>query len=155
MLVSRYALLVMLCCVLSGCAHRVQRAAAPVANVPPPSAGLTVCDAPDYTRCHKQKGVLPPHLLHSVDVIFPSDARRLRVGGISVVQVVVDASGHPQRVETVDSIRNRLPSDQADVGREMDESAIASVKQFRFEPATLNGQPVATQIKVMENFQLY
>jgi protein TonB len=40
-------------------------------------------------------------------------------------------------------------------GTGLDEKAIEAVKSWRFRPATLNGQPVATQIAVQVDFHLY
>jgi periplasmic protein TonB len=37
----------------------------------------------------------------------------------------------------------------------LDEKAIAAVREWRFQPATLNGQPVAVQINVEVSFRLY
>jgi protein TonB len=37
----------------------------------------------------------------------------------------------------------------------LDEKAIEAVSQWRFQPATLNGQPVAVQINVEVSFRLY
>jgi TonB family protein len=37
----------------------------------------------------------------------------------------------------------------------LDEKAIEAVHRWRFRPATLNGQPVATQIAVQVDFRLY
>jgi periplasmic protein TonB len=41
------------------------------------------------------------------------------------------------------------------VGVGLDEQAISAVQRWLFRPATLNGQPVATQIAVQVAFHLY
>jgi TonB family protein len=41
------------------------------------------------------------------------------------------------------------------LGMGLDEQAITAVNRWRFRPATLNGQPVATQIAVQVDFHLY
>jgi TonB family protein len=41
------------------------------------------------------------------------------------------------------------------LGMGLDEKAIEAVNCWRFRPATLNGQPVATQIAVQVDFHLY
>ena len=44
---------------------------------------------------------------------------------------------------------------QRSLGMGLDEKAIAAVRMWRFEPARKNGQPVAVQVNVEVNFQLY
>jgi len=44
---------------------------------------------------------------------------------------------------------------QRSLGMGLDEKAIAAVRIWRFEPARKNGQPVAVQVNVEVNFQLY
>jgi periplasmic protein TonB len=41
------------------------------------------------------------------------------------------------------------------LGLGLDEKAIEAVKNWRFRPGTLNGNPVATQIAVQVDFRLY
>ncbi len=41
------------------------------------------------------------------------------------------------------------------LGMGLDEKAIEAVSRWRFKPATLNGQPVATQIAVEVDFHSY
>jgi len=41
------------------------------------------------------------------------------------------------------------------LGMGLDEKAIEAVRNWRFRPGTLNGQPVATQIAVQVDFHLY
>jgi TonB family protein len=58
--------------------------------------------------------------------------------------IVVGKDGRPYDVHVRQSL-----------GMGLDEKAIEAVKNWRFRPATLNGQPVATQIAVEVNFHLY
>jgi protein TonB len=41
------------------------------------------------------------------------------------------------------------------LGMGLDEKAVEAVSRWRFRPATLNGQPVATKIAVEVDFRLY
>ena len=41
------------------------------------------------------------------------------------------------------------------LGMGLDEKAIEAVRQWKFEPARKNGQPVAVQINVEVDFRLY
>ncbi|MGZ4732881.1 MAG: energy transducer TonB [Terriglobales bacterium] len=44
---------------------------------------------------------------------------------------------------------------QRSLGMGLDEKAIAAVSTWRFQPATLNGQPVAVEVNVQVSFRLY
>jgi TonB family protein len=44
---------------------------------------------------------------------------------------------------------------QRSLGMGLDEKAIEAVRQWKFEPAKLNGQSVPVQINVEVNFRLY
>jgi protein TonB len=61
-----------------------------------------------------------------------------------VLFLVVDAQGQPRDI--------RL---QRSLGMGLDEKAMAAVSKWRFQPATLDGKPVATQINVEVTFRLF
>lgn len=91
-----------------------------------------------------RNGVSPPRLTYSVDPEFTQEAKKKKLSGICVLSLIVDSSGHPMRIRIVRS---------ADPGLDM--NAIAAVSQYRFEPALLNGKPVAVYINVEVNFRIY
>lgn len=49
----------------------------------------------------------------------------------------------------------RSPTVDASPGPEFDKAAIDAIKKWTFEPAKLNGQPVAVLINVTIEFSLY
>jgi TonB family protein len=75
---------------------------------------------------------------------FSEPARRAKYQGTVTLYIVVDKTG---RVSLV-----RL--DKA-LGRGLDENAMEKVKDWRFDPATRNGQPVAAAMKIEVDFRLY
>ena len=58
--------------------------------------------------------------------------------------LVVAPNGRPRNIRV-----------QRSLGMGLDEKAIEAVSQWRFQPATLNGQLVAAQINVEVSFRLY
>jgi periplasmic protein TonB len=66
------------------------------------------------------------------------------VQGVVLLLLVVGKDGRPYDIRVGESL-----------GMGLDEKAIAAVGRWRFKPATLNGQPVATQIAVEVDFHLY
>jgi TonB family protein len=118
----------------------------------PQVASLVVCDPPAFQSCHRVEGVTPPRVVHSETPVYPLAARRLKLEGVSVVSLVIDPEGVPRNVSIAHSIAESVPAPHHDVAMEMDKSAVACVKKFRFVAATLDGKPVATQGKVKMNF---
>jgi len=68
----------------------------------------------------------------------------MRIQGICLIGLVVDANGVPQKVHVVKSLEPSL-----------DEEAVASVQTWRFTPALKDGtQPVPFEVTVEINFRL-
>lgn len=57
-----------------------------------------------------------------------------------VLSLVVDEHGVPHKVAIVRGM-----------GEEIDQHAVEAVQQYRFKPATRNGQPVAVKLKLEIN----
>jgi TonB family protein len=117
-----------------------------------PKAPLIVCDPPAFENCRRVEGVTPPRVIHSETPVYPLSARRLKLEGVSVVSPVIDTHGMPRNVQTAQSIAETVFTSHRDVAAEMDRSAVACVKRFRFVAATLDGKPVATQVTLKMNF---
>jgi protein TonB len=81
-------------------------------------------------------------LLHRVEPDYPAEARQQQVQGPVVLDVRIGRDGAIQEVNLLSG--QRLLAD----------AAIAAVKQWRFKPRVVNGQPVETQTKVTLNFRL-
>src|SRR5208283_3602670 len=87
-------------------------------------------------------GIKPPKATHAPDPKFPvlpADAER---HGIVVMLVGVNAKGHVQAVRV-------LRSDE----QAFEQSAVETVKKWKFKPAEKNGQPVPVQVTVEMKFK--
>ena len=84
---------------------------------------------------------VPVKTVH-VAPVFPSIARSAQVQGVVILEAVLDASG---RVESVRVLRS-IPL--------LDQAAVEAVRQWRFTPALLNGEPVPVVMTVTVNFTL-
>jgi protein TonB len=88
--------------------------------------------------------VSQPELVFKVDPEFCEEARRAKFMGIVTVNLIVDAEGRPENVHVLRG-----------VGMGLDEKAVAAVKQYRFKPAKEAGKPVAVEMNVEVNFQIF
>jgi TonB family protein len=71
---------------------------------------------------------------------YPADAMAAGITGTVMAEVVIDPSGHVTDARIVRSIPL------------LDEAALASVRQWRFDPTVVNGEPVPVRMTVTVNF---
>lgn len=114
-------------------------------SVPQASAPVSITSAAQAARMK----ILPPKLVHQVDPEFPRDqyGHALRDRGDNVestIGLIVDTHGMPQNLHVVHS-----------AGERFDENAMKAIRQYRFQPATKNGTPVAFHLNVAVNFQMF
>ena len=82
-----------------------------------------------------------PQLKSTARPIYPLSARNARVGGVVLVRVLVSKEGEPLRVEVARGVQPDL-----------DEAAVAAVRQWRFEPGQKGGSPVQAWMTVAVPF---
>lgn len=87
--------------------------------------------------------VKAPRVVKSVEPVYPEEARRANASGIVIVETVIDKTGH-----VVDAVvLKSLPYGLSD-------AALDAVKQWVFEPATKDGNPVSVIYNLTVNFKL-
>lgn len=89
-------------------------------------------------------GVSAPKVVYDPDPEYSEEARKAKFQGTVVLWLVVSPDGKPQQIRVTRAL-----------GMGLDEKAIEAVRQWRFEPAKKDGQPVPVQINVEVNFRLY
>jgi TonB family protein len=103
--------------------------------------------SPEQRRA-AQAGGLPakttnPVLIRRTDPEYTEEARAAKFQGVVMLKAVVDTEGAPQDVSVVRSL-----------GLGLDEKAIECVKNWKFRPATKDGNPVAMWVTIEVNFRL-
>ncbi len=88
-------------------------------------------------------GVTAPRPISTPDPEYTDVARQAKTQGTCILQMIVDAEGHPRDIRVVRGL-----------GFGLDSKAIEAVKQWRFEPALKDGQPVNVQVSVEVGFHL-
>jgi len=109
-----------------------------------PSTGPGVGPGPAGIYPAGVHGVTVPQVIYNPEPGFSDEARKAKEQGVVTLLLVVGQDGHTYNIRVRQSL-----------GMGLDEKAIEAVGRWRFKPATLNGQPVATQIAVEVDFHLY
>jgi protein TonB len=87
--------------------------------------------------------VLAPKRIHSPDPHYPEEARHARVQGVVILQTIIDKVGHVTDIKVLKGLPSGLT-----------EAAVEAVSSWRFEPATLEGEPVAVYYLVTVSFSV-
>jgi periplasmic protein TonB len=84
----------------------------------------------------------PPRQTYSVDPVYPPLAREARIAGTVIMEAVIDEHGNVVEARVV----NGHPL--------LIEAALRAVRQWKYEPTSLNGQPVSVELQVQVHFKL-
>lgn len=88
-------------------------------------------------------GISPPAIGYEVKPVYTEEARRRRVEGDVVLEVIVLADG---TIGTVRVLRG--------LGYGLDETAVRAMREWRFHPAQRHGEPVDVVVEVAMEFRL-
>jgi protein TonB len=87
--------------------------------------------------------VQKPEKISDVQPQYTEIARKARIQGVVILQTIIDKDGNITDVKVLKG----LPMGLA-------EAAVTAVSQWKYNPATLNGKPVAVYFNLTVNFQL-
>ncbi|HXX45564.1 MAG TPA: TonB family protein [Candidatus Acidoferrales bacterium] len=91
---------------------------------------------------YESSGYRDGRLIHRVDPIYPDLARNLNVEGVVKLRLEVAADGKVSQVQVLSGPKLLLPA------------AVAAVRQWRYEPALLDGKPTEVEKEVDVQFHL-
>jgi protein TonB len=98
--------------------------------------------APAVQRIRISQGVIQGLLIFKVEPTYPPLAQQARIQGAVVMTALIDKGGNVQRLQVVSGHPLLAPA------------AIEAVKQWRYKPFVLNGQPLEVETTVTVNFHL-
>jgi TonB family protein len=87
--------------------------------------------------------VKAPVVISRVEPVYPAEARAARISGIVIVEAIIDRNGGVRDVKVLKPLPFGL-----------DQAAADAVKQWTFQPATLDGKPVEVFFNLTVNFML-
>jgi protein TonB len=86
--------------------------------------------------------VKPPAKIRDAAPVYPAIAQSARISGVVIIQATIGVDG-----AVIDAtVLRSVPL--------LDQAALDAVRQWRYTPSRLNGQPVAVVMTVTVNFQL-
>jgi protein TonB len=71
------------------------------------------------------------------------NARQAKIQGAALLALLIDSRGNPTMIKVSEGL-----------GSGLDEKATEAMRQWRFEPATIHGKPVAAAICAQVDFRL-
>lgn len=110
-----------------------------IVNLTPP----TVVSRPSIsTPLRVSQGVAQGFLVREVKPVYPPLARQARIQGAVILEAIIGKNGSIENLRLVSGHPMLAPA------------AIEAVRQWRYRPYTLNGQPVDVETQVTVNFVL-
>ena len=97
---------------------------------------------PTVTHTLPVSRIMEGNLIYKVQPEYPSLARQARVQGTVVLQAVISREGSIENLQVLSGHPLLVPS------------ALAAVRQWRYRPYFLNGEPVEVETQVTLNFVL-
>jgi protein TonB len=89
-------------------------------------------------------GVSAPRTIFAPDPEYSDEARKAKYQGTVILWVIIGTDGRPRELKVARSL-----------GMGLDQKALEAVRNWRFEPAMKDDQPVAVQVNIEINFRLY
>jgi protein TonB len=82
----------------------------------------------------------PPRQTYSIDPEYPELARQAHISGTIVVDAVIDERGNVVQARVVSGHPLLIAA------------ALRAVQQWKYEPTSLNGQPISVELQVEVHF---
>jgi len=114
-----------------------------IGGVPGGVVGGTVGGMGEEAPMRITAEVKQPVLQKKVEPPYPEIARRARIQGVVILEAVITKTGSVEEVKVLRSLNPVL-----------DQAAVNAVKQWKYQPAMLNGKPVKVYFTVTVNFTL-
>jgi TonB family protein len=106
-------------------------------------------------KYHIGDGVTPPKILKKVFAEYSVEAREQKISGVVIIGLTVDLQGNPTDVHVASSLADSLRPSLRSAALSLDQQALASVKQYKFAPATFQGKPVPVDIRIRVTFEVH
>ncbi|MDP9038352.1 MAG: energy transducer TonB [Acidobacteriota bacterium] len=136
--------------------HSAAHAAAQNDAAPEQGRSAKLC-APDDRGLYdlRDREMHVPVLTHQKNPKYSKAARAAKVSGVTLVALVVNVQGKPERVHIRRSLADGVGPELRESALSLDDAAAEAVRSYRFKPATCKGEPVPVEMNVEVNFQIF
>ena len=114
----------------------------PSLAAPPAAPARTRLESRPLTRIVVGGNVSPPKPIRDPKPVYPPLARQARVAGVVRIEAIIGADGFVKNIHLIRGHPLLAPA------------AIAAVKEWRYTPTLLNGEPVEVVMQIDVNFTL-
>ena len=98
----------------------------------------------DQQKVYKIGGdVTAPKVLYKIEPQYSPQPKREKIQGTVLLGLVITADGQPQEIHVIKGLNTDL-----------DNNAVKAVSQWKFQPATKEGNPVAVEAHIEVTFRL-
>lgn len=104
------------------------------------AAEILLAQNADETVYDLGPGISPPRVIKQVNPSYSTN-KGVRAEGSVIIALVVSSKGLPKDPRIVKSL-----------DKDLDQSAVDAVKEWRFAPAQKNGKPIAVRVSVQIQF---
>lgn len=111
---------------------------------PPLQAAESDATNPDNEVYKVGHGITPPMEVSAPAPAYAETARKVGYEGTCAMTLIVGSDGSPRNIRVVRPL-----------GMGLDDKALEAVHQWRFKPATKDGEPVSVKVNIEVNFRLY
>ncbi|HEY1866390.1 MAG TPA: TonB family protein, partial [Candidatus Acidoferrales bacterium] len=108
----------------------------------PARSSDSVVPAVPSASAHAGGQLKQPKLISSQPAAYPPMALRAKLQGVVVIDALVDASGKVESMKVISGLAD------------LQQAAMEAVHNWKYEPAQLNGQPIAVHTRVSVTFHL-
>lgn len=115
-----------------------------VGEAPPPSPSQPPSAAGQPKAIRVGGNIMAARMLKKVNPSYPPECKAERVQGTVLLRTVISKTGEPLSLEPLNQL----------IDRRLVESALTAVRQWRWEPTLLNGQPVEIITEIEINYTL-
>jgi periplasmic protein TonB len=107
------------------------------------AAGVALCQQTTDAVVKMGPGATPPRVLQKTEPEYTPEAKAAKIDGTVLLTLVVGSDGVARDIQVVRSL---------DPG--LDNKAMAAVQNWKFQPATKDGQAVSMKATIEVNFRL-
>ncbi len=121
-----------------------------------PASAASSAPTPDGRGVYQVgNGISAPRLIFQREPEYSEEARKKKISGDCKLSVIIGKDGLVTDATVEVSTAEGQPKKLQRAAQTLDAKALEAVRQYRFKPASLAGEPVPVAISVVVNFRIF